>query len=148
MSVTGTLLSVGKFKLALQDEKTGTGDVADINAVTFAEFKAVFEADVTDSGAVLDESGFARIYSGTATTGSSSKIECSGGTARTKFGFDSTEHLGSATTSLPSVNAAYIKTVKVQAGKRVTVRLSVTAETLLYAAAKSAPSKVSIRQVA
>lgn len=80
---------------------TGTGDVANILAVTFAEAKAVIEADVTGgSGCTVTQhaSGYLIITSNT--TGAASSVQVSAtSTAETKFGLDTTLHSGSATTT-------------------------------------------------
>ena len=77
---------------------SGTGDVANINAVTHVEAKAVIEADVgvllivytpaTGSGTPATLTSL--------TTGIASSIQVSGGTARTAFGFDTNIHIGTA----------------------------------------------------
>ena len=85
----------------------GSGDAADITAVLFTEYKALVEADVASTLCTLDESGHPRLSSASANTGASSGIQVTGGSARTKFGFDALVHLGSAEGPEIPVVAAY-----------------------------------------
>ena len=84
----GTANAVLGFSTAPVD---GTGDVADISAVTAAEVKTVVEADV--AGAVVtDESGQVRISS--STTGGASSVQVATGALATTLGLDSALHAG------------------------------------------------------
>jgi len=75
---------------------TGTEDLADINAVTAAEVKAVLEAALlSGSGVVVTYDGAGKITITSGTTGALSSIQVTGGTANTAFGFDTSEHSGS-----------------------------------------------------
>ena len=65
----------------------GTGDVADISSVTFAEAKALIEADMAGTLVSRDEAGRIRIAS-TATTGTPSIQVLSATTTATAFGFE------------------------------------------------------------
>lgn len=80
-------------KLAL-----GTGDVADIDAVTVAEVKTVVEADVTGSEVLnLDD----RLLIRTATAGAGGSIAATGGTASAAMGLTDTS-VFPGTTATPS----------------------------------------------
>lgn len=85
----------------------GTGDVADIDAVTFAEAKALIEADVAGC-TVTDAGGAIRISSNT-TGGASSVHVQAASTADDEFGLDNAVHSGSAGASQPTltVDAKY-----------------------------------------
>jgi phage tail sheath protein FI len=72
----------------------GTGDVVDIDAVTFTEAKTRIEADVAGC-TVTSAGGAARISSNT-TGGSSSVLVGASSTADDEFGFDNATHSGSA----------------------------------------------------
>lgn len=75
---------------------SGTGDVANINAVTHAEAKAVIEADVAGlTYTPISGSGTPAVLTSD-TTGASSSIQVTGGTAQTAFGFDGVLHSGTA----------------------------------------------------
>lgn len=74
----------------------GTGDVADIDAVTAAEAASLISADVTGATAA-DEGGQVRITSDT--TGASSDVQVeAASTADDEFGFDNATHSGIAGT--------------------------------------------------
>ncbi len=70
----------------------GTGDVANIEAVTVAEAKAVIEADVAGV-TVTNVGGKARVTSNTV-GGASSVLVTAASTADTLFGFDNASHVG------------------------------------------------------
>lgn len=73
---------------------SGTGNVANIDAVTHAEAKSVIEAAI--SGVTYTPSSGAGPATLTSdTTGATSSVQFTGGTARTKFGFDTSLHSGS-----------------------------------------------------
>lgn len=73
---------------------SGTGDVANIDAVTSAEVKTVVEADVAGT-TVTNEGGFQRIRSNT-TGGSSSIAVSASSNSELIFGFDTALHTGNA----------------------------------------------------
>lgn len=77
----------------------GTGDVANINAVTFAELAARIAADVVTATVTVTEetTGEATITSDT--TGVSSSVMVEATSTATGFGFDNTLHSGSAESS-------------------------------------------------
>jgi len=76
----------------------GTGDVADIDAVTHAEAKAVIEGDIPGlTYTPASGAGYATLTSDT--TGASSSIQVSAGAGQTAFGFDTSLHSGSDTAS-------------------------------------------------
>lgn len=79
----------------------GTGDVADIDAVTYAEAKAVIEADV--SGVVVSNVGGAVRITSTTSGASSSVHVDSASTADDEFGFDNATHTGSTGASQPTL---------------------------------------------
>lgn len=86
-------------------EETGTGNVADLSAVTFDEAQTIIEA-ATDA-TVSDADGKLRLTS--PTTGSSSKVlVVSSSTADSKFGLDNATHVGSdaGTTIICTANTA------------------------------------------
>lgn len=74
--------------------QVGVSNVADIEAVTEAEYEAIVEAAVT--GVVADEDATHHPRLRTTATGGSASIAVTGGTARTAFGFDTATHSGSA----------------------------------------------------
>jgi phage tail sheath protein FI len=79
----------------------GTGDVADITAVTAAEAKTVIEADVPGC-TVNDLSGAVQIVSNT--TGLSSSIQVdAASTADGIFGFDNALHVGTTGAAVPTL---------------------------------------------
>lgn len=80
---------------------TGTGDVADIDAVTAAEAVALIEADVAGVTATA-ESDSVRITSDTTGASSSVQVE-SGSTADDEFGFDNATHSGTAGAAVPTL---------------------------------------------
>jgi len=81
----------------------GTGDVANIYAVTAAEAEAHIEATLTGASVDVETGGEITITS--STTGTSSSVQMTG-TAQTKFGFDGAVHSGSTagTTTTLTVN--------------------------------------------
>ena len=80
---------------------SGTGDVGNINAVTFAEAKAVIEADVTHaSGLTVTQESTGELTITSNTTGASSSIMVEVSSTATGFGFDNTLHSGSATSAV------------------------------------------------
>jgi hypothetical protein len=144
--VSGSGSILAKLGLAV-GTYTGTGDVANIDAVTFAEAKAVIEADVANSLVSLDESGGARITSDTATEDTSSIVQVTAGTGRTKFGFDTTAHDGGDTDAYQAIVGTYIKTVEIAVSERTTHRVSVRSgdPVSVYCASKDSGGSVQIR---
>lgn len=72
----------------------GTGDVSDISEVTFAEVKALIEADTT--GLTVTESGTGGIVLTSDTTGASSEVAVNASsTLDDEFGLDNATHNGS-----------------------------------------------------
>lgn len=83
---------------------SGTGDVANINAVTYAEAKAVIEADVTHaSGLTVSQESTGEITLTSNTTGAGSSIMVEASSTATGFGFDNTLHSGSASTAVDTL---------------------------------------------
>lgn len=100
-SAADVLTSLG-FTSGQAGASLGTSNVADIDAVTAAEFETIVEDAVTGVAAGVDGDGHPYIET-TATGGSVSVQVKSGGTARTAFGFDTTAHSGSAVSSIDSL---------------------------------------------
>lgn len=95
---TGSSIAIvagGTNTLTWDTPVAGTGDVADIAAVTAAEANTVIEADVTGATVTIETGGYITIVSDT--TGASSSVQM-GGTAVDKFGFDGNLHSGTAPT--------------------------------------------------
>jgi uncharacterized protein len=80
----------------------GTGNVADIDAVTVAEVETVVEAAVTGS-VVTNDGGAVRISSNT-TGGSSSVLVVASSTADDELGLDNATHTGSSGAAAPTIN--------------------------------------------
>ena len=88
----GTALATLGFTAATN---TGTGDVSNIDAVTFAEVKTVLEADLTSgSGVTVTQEGGGQITVTSNTTGGSSELAVSAGTLQALMGFDLATHSG------------------------------------------------------
>jgi hypothetical protein len=85
-----TILVSGSANTALlfSATKNGTGDVANINAVTYDEFKTVVEAD-TNAG-VETVGGYASVYKPSMASGDD--VAITGGNVRTVLGFDTDRH--------------------------------------------------------
>lgn len=77
----------------------GPNDVANIDAVTAAEFETVVEADVAGCSAGADASGHPYIQSNTTGTGSTVLVG-STSTADDDLGFDNTTHAGAASAAV------------------------------------------------
>lgn len=95
---TGSSIAIvagGTNTLTWDTPVAGTGDVANIAAVTAAEANTVIEADVTGASVTIETGGYITIVSDT--TGLSSSVQM-GGTAVDKFGFDGALHSGTAPT--------------------------------------------------
>ena len=95
----------------------GTGDVSDIEAVTFTEAKTRIEADV--AGCTVTSSGGAARISSNTTGGSSSVLVGASSTADDEFGFDNATHSGSAGASQDTLtvdgkyDGAYANTLQI-----------------------------------
>jgi hypothetical protein len=123
----------------------GTGDVANINAVQFSEFKTRVEGDVANCTATLDETGKPRLSSSSVNTGAGSKIQI-GGTARTKFGFDALLHTGADPGAQIPVLAEYTKTVLVRG--RTELQVTNQGQLSLRLAGNNASAPVSLEVIA
>lgn len=77
----------------------GSSNVADIEAVTAAEFESIVEGAVTGCSAGADADGHPYIQSNDTGVGSTVQVQ-SGSTADDEFGFDNTSHAGSATSAV------------------------------------------------
>jgi phage tail sheath protein FI len=99
-------------KLGIQDAATstaGTGNVANIDAVSASEFITIVEAAFTSGGGVsVSGSGLMTITS--VTTGASGSIEITGGTANTTLLYDTSVYSGSASgqETAVTVQAKYV----------------------------------------
>jgi phage tail sheath protein FI len=81
---------------------SGTGDVADISAVTAAEAKTLIEADI--SGLTVSESAGGHIIITSNTVGASSSIAVNAtSTADTKFGVDNATHSGDSGAAVDAI---------------------------------------------
>lgn len=92
---TGSSIAIiagGTNTLTWATPVSGTGDVANIFAVTAAEAKSHIEATLTGASVNIETGGEITVIS--ATTGASSSVQITG-TAQTKFGFDGALHSGS-----------------------------------------------------
>jgi hypothetical protein len=142
VSGTGTILT----KLGLTaGTSAGSGNVADIDAVTFAEFKSVSEGAIANCSATLDETGKPRLSSSSVNTGLASKIQISG-TARTRFGFDALLHTGADPGAQIPVVASYYKTTLV-AG-RVVLSITNQGDLSMRLAGNNARASVQIETLA
>lgn len=83
----------------------GTGDVADIAAVTATEVASLIDADLTPDTSSSVASNYVTVA--TVDTGSTATLQFTGGTARTKIGFDNTLHAG--------IDAGATNTLKIDA---------------------------------
>jgi hypothetical protein len=95
---TGSTIAIvagGTNTLVWDTPVAGTGDVADISAVTAAEANTLIEADITGATVTIETGGYITIVSDTTGTGSSVQM---GGTAVSKFGFDGVLHSGTSPT--------------------------------------------------
>lgn len=82
----------------------GTGNVADVDAVTVAELKTIFEAAQSDC-VVTNVGGAVKVASTTTGATSSAQITASGSTALAlaAVGFDTAEHVGGAAGTEPTL---------------------------------------------
>ena len=148
VSGTGSILAKIGHSVA---SASGTGDVADIGAVTFAEAKSVLEADIKTATpgdklvASLDETGYLRLTNTTSNSGASSTLVLTG-TARTKFGFDALTHAGDDPDASGGYLVDYTSSTSYAAGSRSSVRVSVAQNEKLavYAAMDGASGLVEI----
>lgn len=143
VSGSGTILAKTGLSAASATGVVGS-DVNNIDAVTFAEIKAIIEADVTDSLVTLDETGFVRLTSNTVTVGAASIIQCTGGNVRTILGFDALAHLGSDAGAYVPVLAEYIKTTLIPAYNSVLLQVCSHEDMIIKGAASGGSSKVLI----
>lgn len=88
---------------ATQD--AGSGNVADIDAVTFAEAKSIIEAACSPGVTCTEVAGCLKISSNTTGASSSVQVEVAS-TADDEFGLDNTLHSGSATASVPCLTVS------------------------------------------
>lgn len=91
----------------------GTGNVSNINAVTFAEVETIFEAAFTNGSGVTVTQESSRVRIRSNTTGASSSIQViASSSADDEFGFDNALHSGSAGTPVNTltVRGKYIGT--------------------------------------
>lgn len=96
---TGSSIAIvagGTNTLTWDTPVAGTGDVANIAAVTAAEANTVIENDVTGATVTIETGGYITVVSDT--VGASSSVQM-GGTAQTKFGFDGNLHSGTSPTT-------------------------------------------------
>lgn len=89
VTTAGTLNAILGFPTS---KASGTGDVADIDAVTGAEAKALIEADV--AGTTVTVNGTGTITLATTATGSGTEIQVEVSTTALAFGFDNLLHQG------------------------------------------------------
>lgn len=85
---------------------TGTGDMADSQAMTFAEVKALIEADVNAAGAtcVVTQEVGGEVTITSSTTGVGSKVQVTGAsTLSAVFGFDAAVHAGTTGAAAPTL---------------------------------------------
>jgi hypothetical protein len=93
----------------------GTGDVSNINAVTFAEAKTVIEADIADTLVTLDDTGGMRVTSDSANEDAASSVNVNAtSTAEAKFGLDTTLHTGADADARQAISGAYIQSTLIQ----------------------------------
>ena len=116
VDVTGGTASAA---FAFPASSGGTGDVADIDAVTFAEIKSVVEADVAGM-TVTDEGGGQPRFSSN-TTGASSSIHIvATSTADDELGLDNAVHSGSSGAAVATItvdgktDGTYANTISVE----------------------------------
>jgi hypothetical protein len=78
---------------------SGSGDVANINAVTLAEIQAVIAADITTATITVTQEGTGEITLTSDTSGVSSSVQVEVASTATGFGFDNLLHSGTASTT-------------------------------------------------
>lgn len=79
---------------------SGTGDVANINAVTFAEVVAVVATDIVTKTITVTEETNSKITFTSDTTGGSSSVQVEASSDALGFGFDNLLHSGAASSSV------------------------------------------------
>lgn len=84
----------------------GSGNVANINAVTFAEAKTIIEGDI--AGLTVNQLASLELSLVSNSTGVSSSIEVDVTTTATVFGFDNILHSGSAAAPSVTINLASV----------------------------------------
>lgn len=132
-----------KLGIANDDSDNGTGDVSDINSVTFAEAKAVVEADI--AGALLElDGGYPRLSSDTAEVGSNSTIQVTAGSANAAFGFDTDAHAGDDADARIGATCTYMSTASIGANQTVIRQVVNTPndDLAVYVAAQSPDSSI------
>lgn len=97
---TGAIESEVSFSAT---EVTGTGDAVDASAVTPAEVVTWLTGDIT--GATFAVSVDDKIIVRSGTLGLDSYIQCTGGSANTAIGFDTTEHRGTGDAAVVGATA-------------------------------------------
>jgi len=134
-----------KCGIANNGNAVGTGDVADINAVTYAEFASRISTDLTTILSNL-EGTVPKLISNTAFYGSASTIQVTGGTGTGVFGFDLTAHTGADSGAEQGVQATYLTGVVIPAGKlaRKSMVNSPHEEIIVGALGKGGSSLVSV----
>ena len=141
VSGTGTILA--KLGMAT-GTYSGTGDVGDITAVTFSEFKTVMEADIADI-VVTQQGSYAKIINSSASAGAASTLQVAG-TARAKLGFSALAHDGTEVDAEQEVEASYVQSTVVSAGHSALHRIAGNSSGVeVYMAAKDGPSSVKMR---
>lgn len=95
---TGTAAEIGHVSPSVN---TGTGNVGNIDAVTYAEAKVIIEAAVVNpvTGVTVTEETGGEITITSNTTGASSSIQVEATSTATGFGFDNLLHSGAAGSS-------------------------------------------------
>lgn len=101
----GTALAAIGHSIGVTTE--ATSDVADIDAVTYAEAKALIEAGVTNpvTGVTVTQETTGEITITSNTTGVSSSVMVEASSTATGFGFDNTLHSGSASSLVDTLDA-------------------------------------------
>jgi hypothetical protein len=139
-----------KLGIANSGDDSGTGDVADINAITFAEAKAVIEADIADTLCELD-GGALRITSDSVEEDASSSVNVNAtSTAETKFGLDTTLHTGADADAKQPISVDYVSSSLVPARevtqRRVTGRRQDIMDIYFAASGSYSRVRVDVRQ--
>lgn len=83
------------------DSGAGTGDVADINAVTAAEVAARISADVAGGTGIANAAG--TVTAQTDTSGAGGSVQVTGGTANTAIAFDTGVYAGSGSSAAKAI---------------------------------------------
>ena len=135
-----------KLGIANNDDHAGTGDVDNIAAVSFAEFKLRIETDMTTVNAYLDDGGVPELVSGSAETGGTSTIQVTGGTGNAAFGFNLLAHTGAQADAEKGILAAYQTRSTISAGSsgQYTLQNYANEEVIVGAVAREGNSEVSV----